>query len=387
MYKKILISNARSFISLDFARFFNSLGIEVFVVDSSKYHICSFSNAVKKSFLVPSPRFETKKYIEAILEIVKEEKIDLIIPIYEEIFYISKFLKKFPESCKVFCTSFEVLEKLHNKWTFQEKVKSFGFKTPKTYFLKNSFDFKNMDINFPFVLKACYSRASQKVKIIENENQLREADFKKGKNFWIVQEFLDGKKYSTYSVCWNGRVKAHVTYPLNYSIANNSCLSFKSVKHEKIFKWVEKFVELENFTGQIGFDFIERGDGLFAIECNPRATSGAHLLVEEDGLKDIFLDSAVDRVIFPTSDIVKQIAPGMVLYGWKKVPFFRFLRDFFGFKDIVFDKGDIFPFLFQPFLFSYYYLNSFRLKKSFPAMFTHDIDYNGFFEGNYCLED
>jgi predicted ATP-grasp superfamily ATP-dependent carboligase len=380
VYKKILISNARSFISLDFARFFNSFGVEVFVADSNRYHICSFSNAVKKTFLVPSPRFETKKYIKAILEIVEKENIDLIIPVYEEIFYISKFLEKFPKNCKVFCTSFKILEKLHNKWTFQEKIKNFGFKTPKTYLLRNLFDFKNMDINFPFVLKACYSRASQEIKVIKSKKELEMVDFKKDKNFWIIQKFLKGKKYSTYSVCWDGMVKAHVTYPLDYSIENNSCLSFKSVKHEGIFKWVEKFIKMENFKGQIGFDFIENEEGIFAIECNPRATSGAHLLVEEKNFKKVFFKRETEEVVLPKKSVVKQIAPGMVLYGWKKTPFLKFLKDFFSFKDIVFDEGDIFPFLFQPILFSYYYLKSFRLKKNFPAMFTHDIDYNGFFE-------
>nr|NGX33317.1 hypothetical protein [Candidatus Anoxychlamydiales bacterium] len=123
--KRVLFSNARTMISLDLARMFHSLGIEVYVVDSNKLHMCSFSKAVKKSILVPAPRFSPDKYIEAVIDIVEKEKIDLVIPIYEEIFYIAKAIDKFPKSCKVLSTSFDILEKLHNKWSFQEKSKNY----------------------------------------------------------------------------------------------------------------------------------------------------------------------------------------------------------------------------------------------------------------------
>ena len=378
--KRVLFSNARTMISLDLARMFHSLGIEVYVVDSNKLHMCSFSKAVKKSILVPAPRFSPDKYIEAVIDIVEKEKIDLVIPIYEEIFYIAKAIDKFPKSCKVLSTSFDILEKLHNKWSFQEKSKNYGFKTPKTYLLKNSLDLHHLDFEFPFILKACYSRASQQIKIIKEEKDIAEIDFIESDQ-WVAQEFLVGKKYCTYSLCKDGEVNAHITYPLDYAIEDNSCLNFKSVKHDKIFEWVERFIKLENFSGQIGFDFIEsEKQGLIAIECNPRATSGAHVLCLEKDLANVFFGEASDKTIFPTKNIVKQIAPGMLMYGWQSKSIFTFTKDFLAFKDIIFDKNDIYPFLTQPLLFLYYLFLSRKLKCNFPSMFTHDLDYNGFLE-------
>lgn len=57
------------------------------------------------------------------------------------------------------------------------------------------------------------------------------------------------------------------------------------MEHEEIYEWVRQFVQATGFSGQVGFDFIETEDGqLYAIECNPRATSGIHLFHPGDGL-------------------------------------------------------------------------------------------------------
>ena len=73
-----------------------------------------------------------------------------------------------------------------------------------------------------------------------------------------------------------------------------------------------------NFTGQIAFDFIESADKkLYAIECNPRATSGLLLFQNNDRLDQAFF-AETQSPIFPQQGARKQIATGMCLYGWRK---------------------------------------------------------------------
>src|SRR5258705_9494714 len=43
----------------------------------------------------------------------------------------------------------------------------------------------------------------------------------------------------------------------------------------------ERFIAATRFTGQISFDAIETADGLVALECNPRGTSGVHLAAQQ----------------------------------------------------------------------------------------------------------
>ncbi len=385
--RRVLITNASTFIALDLARLFSSEDIEVFVADSAKYHICSFSNSLKKKYLVPSPRFEPKKYINKIIKIIKDHDIDLVIPVYEEIFYIAKELEKFPKSCKVLAPNYSILESLNNKYLFQKKIEMYGFQTPNTYLLKSKEDLLNIPLDYPFMLKACYCRASQRIKKINSYKDLSDIDIS-FTSPWIAQEWLEGKKYCTYSLCDNGKIKAHATYPVEFSIDGNSCLTFHSVEHEAIFKWVKKLVALEKFSGQIGFDFVELpANNLYAIECNPRATSGIHLLSSEKEMIDLYFGNELDEIIKPNNKTTRQIATAMLMYGWRSSSFSKWLKKFIRFKDIIFNRKDIKPFLFQPFLFAYYYYRSRKLRKNFPSMFTHDSDWNGNIEYFENLKD
>ena len=44
------------------------------------------------------------------------------------------------------------------------------------------------------------------------------------------------------SICRDGKVFAHATYPVGYAIDGNSCLRFESVDHPGILDWITEFV-------------------------------------------------------------------------------------------------------------------------------------------------
>ena len=94
--KNILITAGRSWVTLDLARQLEQAGHKIYIADTSSSHVCRFSNATEKCFVVPSPRFEPAKFIDTLVDIVEKNKIDFLLPICEEIFYISKSLDRFP---------------------------------------------------------------------------------------------------------------------------------------------------------------------------------------------------------------------------------------------------------------------------------------------------
>ncbi|WP_194847871.1 hypothetical protein [Candidatus Neptunochlamydia vexilliferae] len=149
----------------------------------------------------------------------------------------------------------------------------------------------------------------------------------------------------------------------------DKCANFLPVKVNKAQK--------KGLTGQFAFDFIEKSDGtLYAIECNPRGTSGLHLSQKSDHIPQAFLDPA-SSCITPTLGYSKQIVWGMLLYGWKTRRLFTFFKKLFTLKDLVFSKNDLKPFFYQPILFLFYVVKSLRLRTSLPAMFNFDTDWNG----------
>lgn len=380
MKSRILLTNARSYITLDIARQLHASGHEVYVVETSNAHLCKFSAAVKKSFVVPSPRFATDGFIAALARIINEYKIDLLIPIFEETYYIASHLDKLPKSCTVFTLPFEQLEPLHNKWGFMEKLRELGFVTPKTWLIKSNDELTSIPPEGTFALKACYGRASLQVFKVKKGNIPKDVDILP-RNPWIAQEWIEGDRFCSYSICHAGKVNATSIYPVEYAIGGTSCLTFKPVRHAKIIAWIERLIKLLNYTGQVGFDFIERADGtLYAIECNPRATSGVHLFNPQDHLSEAFLNTNKDT-IYPHADTKKQIAIGMMMYGWKNdsIPnntILGYLQKLLQTPDVIFSMRDLKPFLFMPYFFAAYVQRSFQLQKPMPAVFTHDIEWN-----------
>lgn len=378
--KRILLPFARSPVTLEIARHLKRGGHTVFTADTVRFPVTRLSNTVAEYVKIPSPRFDPDGFIDFLVKFAKDRKIDFIIPIWEEIALISKFKHKFPKTCTIFCSNFELYHDLHNKWKFQALLKSLDIPSLKTELINDVSELREYNFNTPFAFKACYSRASQRV-IKVNPGSIPEVKIEKH-NLWIAQEWCEGNRYCTYSICHHGKVHAHAVYPVNYAIDGNSCLTYESISHPHIFDWVKNLIQKLNFTGQIAFDFVQNQEGqLFAIECNPRATSGVHLFTYDQHLDRAFLGTN-EHTIFSKIGSKRQFAVGMCLYGWKAnaKPGNRpknFVKDLFSYKDVLFDKHDLKPFIYNPLVLGYYWLDSLRYKIPLPAYFTYDYDWDG----------
>lgn len=379
--QKILLTSARSPITLDLARQFTASGHEVYVADTTKFNPSRFSKAVKKAYSIPSPRFYPDAFVDSLVEIIKEQNITLLIPIYEEVLLLAKERYRFPKSCRVFAESFNLLRQLHNKWFFHQKLLELGIESPNTILIETQEDLNKLEFAKQYALKASYSRGSLSLKKAVGGKPMPKLNIEEH-NPWIAQEWLEGKKYCSYTICNKGVIQSHAAYPVQFAIDGNSCITFEAIEHQPIFRWVENLVGKIEFSGQIAFDFIEKPDKtLFALECNPRATSGVHLFKPSDRL-DLAFFGETNQAISPQKGNSKQLFPGMLLYGWKKSSFpnnnFRkFLKALASIEDVVFKWKDPMPFLAFPFILASIWADSKKHKISIPAAFTFDFEWNG----------
>lgn len=153
MTKKILISSARFPQALGFIRTLASPKVEIYVVDSQKIQVSRFSKYVKESFVVPSSKFSPKEHIDALVELVKKEKMDYLIPSWEDIFTIAKNVHLFPKECNVFVSDYSLLQKLHHKEHFIHLSSFLGFPTPRTLLIDSIEGLKNIPFE-TYALKA-----------------------------------------------------------------------------------------------------------------------------------------------------------------------------------------------------------------------------------------
>jgi len=99
---------------------------------------------------------------------------------------------------------------------------------------------------------------------------------------WLVQPFVDGPMLCTYSTARDGRLTSHLCYRAPRQWAHSTAISFETIDPRPTLAIVSKIVADLGYTGQISFDFVDSDDGLYLIECNPRATDGALMLTSEE---------------------------------------------------------------------------------------------------------
>lgn len=380
--KHVLITFGRSFLSLNLARQFAAAGHRVSVADSIPHTISHYSKAVGDFFAVPPPKFEPVAYCREIARICEAEKVDLLVPIHEETDILSMMTEIFPPGCEVFLSDFPLENTLHHKILFQQELERRGIPTLKFAEIAAPSDIEKLDFERPFAVKQAYSRGAQRVYKAHPGDSLDYLTFDP-MNPWIAQDWLSGDRYCTYSVVRDGKVNAHTVYPVRYAIGGSSCLTFEPVTHRGIFDWVESFVAEIGFTGQIAFDFIEHPErGLYTIECNPRATSGAMMFDPADRLDLAFLGEN-DGIVEPGSEQMRMIGIGMVLFGWRPsswpddVGLRDFVRDFRRAKDVVYHPEDRKPGFMLPLAYADVTRQSLRHRVGLAEGFMHDHSWDG----------
>lgn len=344
----ILLTGGRAPATLELARAFHRAGHTVFMAESLRGHLSQPSAAVKANFVVPAPRQNKEAFLIALKQIIVENKIDILIPTCEEIFYVSMGRDELP--CTVFAEPIKKLNVFHNKWSFVVNAIGMDLYAPETILISNQDDVLHAYAHWrALILKPVYSRFAARTLIMPPlQKALSTLKFETP---WVAQEFLVGQQYCTYSVCHNGVVHAHTTYPTNFTAGPGATIVFEHVEHPAIFNWVKTFVRENNFTGQIAFDFIQTAAGqLYALECNPRATSGVHLLASNPMLVDAFIDPKPGCVT-PLDRSSHMLSAAMLMYALpdaiKKGNLINWLKTFFTSNDVIFDLRDPMPFFLQ----------------------------------------
>lgn len=370
--------------TLDLARLLKSAGYNVFVADSMKHNLCTTSRFVCKNFVVPPPKSNPSAYIAALKEIITEANISFLIPTCEEIFYISHGLRELTPYCQVFAENIKKLNRLHNKWEFICSVQKIGLTAPQTWLIESQQELTNL-LNLPtpkkLVLKPVYSRFASYVQILSKPlNTIPKIQINPQKT-WVAQEFIEGTHYCSYSIAHEGKLTAHAVYPTIFTAGLGSCIYFEAVNHEQIIEWVKKFVEAENFTGQIAFDFIEASDGnIYPLECNPRAISAIHLFQPADKLETAFFNQTT-YIIQPEVKQSAMIAMAMLIYGLPSAilsnRLFDWLKMFTQTRDVIFSLSDPLPFFYLNVMLWQTLKMSIKTKLSLQQVSTQDIEWDG----------
>ncbi|WP_438447052.1 hypothetical protein [Gorillibacterium sp. sgz5001074] len=395
---KIVLTGGRSPAALELSRLLHAAGHTVIAAESWKRHLCGASKSVAMSCELPPPNQNPRVYAEALRSVIIDSKADVLLPTCEEIYTISKYRDMLIEHCQVFAEPISVLERLHHKGKFIEWAESLGLKVPLTRMAESREELMSLASNrglFPggVILKPAYSRSGSKVGVISDaaltpdiEKAVQAAAPISAAYPWVVQARLPGRQLCTYSIAQQGTLVAHTAYWTRYTAGVGSCVHFEHVWEGETFHFVEIFVKATGFTGQIAFDFKEGLDGrLLPIECNPRATSGIHLLAGVPGIdRALVAPSGLQSegiLVPPASGTASMLGAAMLLTGWRGSRTIRQWRewvlDYARARDVLFRWNDPMPAVEQLGVFGRLCVQQWRTGMSLLELTTSDIEWNG----------
>ncbi|MCL1123432.1 hypothetical protein [Shewanella surugensis] len=308
--KRFLITCARAPVSLELARNLNRHGHQVFMTDSLRFPLAKNSRSLTKFLITPSPRGNIDVYQAALLDIIAEHKIDYLLPMCEESFYISAIKASLAEYCEVLCPDFNLMRQLHSKYDILSLCDDTGITLPQTELLDFTHPITQTSLSNSIV-KREFCRFGTDVLLSPTPDSVQKLHSNAAGRI-LKQEKIIGTEYCTYAIAVKGKVFAQAIYQPTHRLKVAAGIYFKPIKNKRVSDFIHAFCQKHEYTGHLGFDIIETADNIYIIECNPRATSGLHLL-ESANLADAFLGLKPQH---PTSlNQAKMISVMMLIAG------------------------------------------------------------------------
>lgn len=223
------------------------------------------------------PRITDPGYINLIIDICKNEKIDAMISLIDpELSLIAANKDAFEDIGVTFVgSSYELCEMALDKMQMFGWLRNHGYNCAKSYDNKDNFysDLSNGLISFPVFVKPIRGSASIAINKVEDEETL-ELLWERNDGL-MIQEFLKGQEIGAdvYIDMISHEVVSIFTKKKLLMRAGETDKSV-SFKDPELFNLIERFVQECGWRGQIDIDIFVLNGNYYISEVNPRFGGG-----------------------------------------------------------------------------------------------------------------
>lgn len=374
----VIVSGARALAALEIMRALAKAGHRVVATDCVAVPPARWSNAVSGYVRTQSPVFDPQGFGTSVRAIVDSERPSIWIATCEEIFHLAALRANGLSELPLFAPPLRDLLAVHNKYEFAKRASDIGLGPSETHLLRCTDDVAAIAGRaHKMVFKPVWSRFANRVLVRPAAVHLSQLKPTKD-DPWIAQAYLPGKEVCTYAIAVNGQVLLHTAYTSRYRAGRHGAgIYFEYVDDPAVRHIVAALISVLNWTGQIAFDLRRDVTGAFkAIECNPRATSGAHLVAHSD-LAGAFASTPQAHGPRPA----RMIGLAMGTYGlgqvWREGGFGAWRDAFMCGGDVVTAAGDRKPSLVQLAFLGEMLVAARRGRCPLIEASTRDIAWNG----------
>lgn len=245
----------------------------------------------------PVPRGDDPCYVDALLEICKKEKVDVLIPIMStELEALAANKEKFKEvGTYVSVSDLHSLQIANNKMKLLAYLSQHELPGPRFVPVRTVTDVDEAIkiLGYPIVFKTCEGSGSRGMRIIDPAKSRFDILFHEKPNScyttlkefkevlsegvmpeMLAMEYLPGDEYTVDLLAENGVVK-YAMCRRGLNVQTSIILDGIVEDEPEICEMCSTVANKLQLTGNIGFDIKKRSNGEPVImECNPRATAG-----------------------------------------------------------------------------------------------------------------
>jgi hypothetical protein len=354
---------------LDLVRDLVGSGWRVLVGESRPWTVAGGSRGVREVRL-PAPQEDLSGFQECLARICRSESVQFLQPTCEEVLSVAQGRERLPSGVSLRIPPFALLARLHHKGGFVRACREAGLPAPWTESVE-----PGSVAGLGGIAKPVWSRSGGRTRRILPGDRLPDEPG------WILQEELVGSELCTFSACRDGRVVAHAAYRPVLRRGFGPSWGFVSADPHASLAWVQRFLSTHPCDGFLGFDLMDTAQGLFPMECNPRATSGIHFLRGTGWTESFFGDAAGRSPILAPAGVrlalsaaVPFLLPGEALRH--PAGFARSIAFLARCRDPVLRLDDPMPYFRQiPSAISFLRLSR-RLGIGAEAAVSHDLEWN-----------
>ena len=285
---KVLVTDGRSRASLAIVRSLGKRGIKV---TSGEAFVCSsfYSKYTDKKLVYPAPDKQPDLFLKRIIETIKNDMYDVIIPVRDDAnLILSKHKKELSRFTRIPIADYNTLMKGRDKAQTLKIAMDNDIPCPQTYFIDGDDDLREImkDLKFPVVIKPHRSSGSRGIKYVQSPKELLQAygDVQNQYGEAMVQEFIpQGGAYGVSMLFNHGEPRAIFAHKRLREYPNSGGPSTlrESVRFPEIEEYATTLLEALDWHGVAMVEFrVDQRDGKPKLmEINPRFWGSLQLAI------------------------------------------------------------------------------------------------------------
>lgn len=271
-----------------------------------------------KHYIVPS--IYEEDYLDVILKICEENNVKAVLTLIDpELSLLAKHKEDFLEiGTTPIVSDYDVVELCFDKYKMHEFLKQNNLPAVPSYIDKEAFyrDLNEGKITYPVFVKPVKGSASININLVYSTEEL-ELLFSRHDNL-MIQQYMNGKEFGV-DVYIDMISRESVAIFIKEKIKMRAGETDKSVsvKDEKLFQLVKKFVKTAGFKGVIDIDIFKVNGKFYISEVNPRFGGGyPHAYENQVNLPRMIINN-ISGVI--NSDITGQYKEGNYMMKFNEI--------------------------------------------------------------------